>query len=127
VSPNGRDLRALTHPPLAHSDWDGGYSPDGAKVLFDSDRRYDDFCCGDLFTIDADGANMQRARLPYDAYDPRWDTAPLLPASAQMEDPASDTSPGGSVRARGRPGRHADVCIRKARVAVDRNGLLERS
>ncbi len=87
VRPNGHRLRALTHPPLPHSDWDGAYSSDGTKVLFDSDRRYDDFCCGDLFTVDSDGGNLQRIHLPYDAYDPRWGTDPLLPATAQMNAP----------------------------------------
>jgi hypothetical protein len=79
----------LTDPPLPHSDWDGAYSPDGAKVLFDSDRRYGDFCCGDLFTVDSTGGSLERIHLPFDAYDPRWGTAPLLPASAQSRAPVA--------------------------------------
>ena len=89
VRPNGNQLRPLTHPPLPHSDVEPAYSPDGTKMIFQSDRRYEDFCCGDLFTVDAGGGNLQRIHLPYDAYDPRWGTAPLLPASAHGNAPVS--------------------------------------
>ena len=80
VEPDGDHLLALTHPPYPHSDWAPAYSPDGAKILFSSDRRYDDFCCGDLFRIDARGGHLHRIPLPFDAYEPRWGTAPPLPA-----------------------------------------------
>jgi Tol biopolymer transport system component len=80
VRPDGSGLRALTHPPFPHSDWNASYSPDGTRVLFNSDRRYADYCCGDLFTIDAEGGNLQPIRLPFDAYEPRWGSAPPLRA-----------------------------------------------
>ncbi len=97
VRPDGAGLRALTHPPFPHADWAGSYSPDGTKIIFNSDRRYDDFCCGDLFTIDADGGNLQRIRLPFDAYDPRWGTAPALPvAPSTSMNPRVAAGPGGS-------------------------------
>jgi TolB protein len=96
VRPNGTDLQPLTDPPLPHSDYDPAYSSDGTKILFESDRRYDDVCCSDLYTIDAGGGNMQRIHLPYDAYDPRWGTAPLLVVPTQAAVPASPTSLGGS-------------------------------
>jgi Tol biopolymer transport system component len=92
VRPDGSDVQALTHPPSPHSDWDGSYSPDGSKIIFDSDRRYVDGCCGDLFTIDAGGGNLQRIDLPFDAYDPRWGTAPpmpITPMSISAHDPVS--------------------------------------
>jgi Tol biopolymer transport system component len=82
VRPNGNRLRPLTHPPLPHKDLNPAYSPTGQHVLFESDRRYDDFCCSDLYTVDADGGSIHRIRLPYDAYEPRWGTAPPLPATA---------------------------------------------
>lgn len=80
VRPDGTGLRDLTHPPFPHADWSGSYSPDGTKIVFNSDRHYADFCCGDLFTIDATGGNLQRIRLPFDAYEPRWGSAPPLRA-----------------------------------------------
>jgi Tol biopolymer transport system component len=96
VRPNGTDLQSLTDPPLPHSDYDGAYSPDGTKILFDSDRRYGDLCCADPYTIDADGGDMQRIHLPFDAYDPRWGTAPLLVLPGQAAAPTSPTSFGRS-------------------------------
>jgi Tol biopolymer transport system component len=81
VRPDGGGLQALTHPPLPHSDTEGSYSPDGTKIIFNSDRRYDSSFFADLYTIDAGGGNLQRITLPFDAYDPRWGTAPVLPTT----------------------------------------------
>jgi hypothetical protein len=63
---------------LPHSDYDGSYSPDGREVIFESDRRYDDYCCSDLFVVPARGGGIKRIHLPFDAYQPRWGTAPLV-------------------------------------------------
>jgi Tol biopolymer transport system component len=82
VRPSGNGLQQLTHPPFPHADAEGSYSPDGTKIVFQSDRRYDDFCCSDLFTIDALGGNLHRIRLPLDAFDPRWGTTALLPSGS---------------------------------------------
>lgn len=95
VRPDGDDLRAVTHPPFPHADWAGSYSPDATQIIFNSDRRYADFCCGDLFTMDADGGNLHRIRLPFDAYDPRWGTAPALRVGSSTS-PRVAASPGGS-------------------------------
>jgi Tol biopolymer transport system component len=111
VRPNGSDLTALTDPPLSHSDYDPAYSPDGTKVLFDSDRRYDDVCCGDLYTVNATGGNLQRIHLPFDAYDPRWGTAALLPATAHTNAPLSGTSVGGSPCENVGALRDAPMCV----------------
>jgi len=93
VRPNGNRLRPLTHPPLPHADYDPAYSPTGEHVIFESDRHYDDFCCSDLYTVSADGGSIHRIHLPYDAYEPRWGTAPPLPATAHANAPLSgDTS-----------------------------------
>jgi TolB protein len=77
VHPDGSDLEALTHPPFPHSDVSPAYSPDGRKVIFESDRRYRDFCCADLFIVSAAGGTPKRVHLPFDAYEPRWGTAPI--------------------------------------------------
>jgi Tol biopolymer transport system component len=80
VRPDGTDLQQLTQPPSPHADWAPAYSPDGTSIIFNSDRRYDDLCCGDLFTMGAAGGNVHKISLPFDAYDPRWGTAPLQQA-----------------------------------------------
>jgi TolB protein len=77
VAPDGSDVEALTDPPRPHSDMWPDYSPDGTKILFESDRRYGDFCCNDIFIVAASGGRAHRVHLPFDAYDARWGTAPL--------------------------------------------------
>jgi Tol biopolymer transport system component len=77
VRPDGSRLRALTHPPYPHADTEPAYSPNGRRVVFESDRRYDDFCCSDLFTVSARGGHVRRVHLPFDASQARWGTAPL--------------------------------------------------
>jgi hypothetical protein len=77
VRPDGSGLTALTHPPFPHSDTWPAYSPNGAKVIFQSDRGYDDFCCDDLFIVSASGGSVTQVQLPFDAYEPRWGTAPI--------------------------------------------------
>jgi Tol biopolymer transport system component len=77
VQPDGTGLQQLTTPGFPHADWAPAYSPDGTMLVFNSDRGYDDLCCGDLYTMDADGGPASAIPLPFDAYDPRWGTAPL--------------------------------------------------
>jgi Tol biopolymer transport system component len=77
IGPDGSHLAPLTHPPFPHSDVGPDYSPDGTKILFGSDRRYDDYCCNDLFIVSTITGRVHRVRLPYDAYDARWGAAPL--------------------------------------------------
>jgi Tol biopolymer transport system component len=74
----GSGLQQLTNPVFPHSDWSPVYSPNGNRILFNSDRRYDDLCCGDLFVMNSDGTGRHRIRLPFQAYDAAWGTAPLL-------------------------------------------------
>ena len=82
VRPDGTDLQQLTKPGFPHADWAPAYSPDGTMLVFNSDVAYDDLCCGDLYTMDADGGPRSAIPLPFDAYDPRWGTAPLQAATA---------------------------------------------
>jgi Tol biopolymer transport system component len=96
VRPDGSHLTALTHPPRPHSDVLPAYSPNGRKVLFASDRRYDDFCCSDLFVVDASGGPVKRVHLPIDASDPRWGTAALQPAPKTSPPLRFGTRTGGS-------------------------------
>ena len=89
VRPNGSGLEALTHPPFPHSDVHPAYSPNGRRVIFESDRRYDDFCCSDLFVVPASGGSPKRVHLPFDAYDPRWGTAPIVPTLSRIANRAA--------------------------------------
>jgi Tol biopolymer transport system component len=80
VAPNAGHLTQLAHAKGSHSDLSPAYSPNGREILFESDRRYDDFCCSDLFVMDASGGPAMRIHLPFDAYQPRWGTATIQPA-----------------------------------------------
>jgi Tol biopolymer transport system component len=82
VEPDGTGLESLTRPPFPHADVWPAYSPDGLRVIFESDRRYGDFCCHDLFIVSAAGGIPHRVRLPFDAYEARWGTAPLQPTTS---------------------------------------------
>lgn len=81
VLPTGVDVQALTHPPFPHADIAPSYSPDGQQVIFESDRRYGDFCCHDLFVVPATGGTPKLVHLPFDAYEARWGIAPTQPAT----------------------------------------------
>ena len=82
VLPTGLGLQALTQPPFPHADVWPAYSPDGQQVIFESDRRYGDFCCHDLFVVPASGGTPKWVHLPFDAYEARWGTAPTLPPTS---------------------------------------------
>jgi len=52
---DGTGLHRLTRPPQGHSDLWPMYSPDGRFITFASDRLYGDFCCLDVWRMNADG------------------------------------------------------------------------
>jgi Tol biopolymer transport system component len=95
VGPDGTGLQAFTRPPFPHADVWPSYSPDGRRVVFESDRRYGDFCCHDLFIVAAAGGIPHRVRLPFDAYEARWGTAPLQPTTSASRSPAMRFTVGG--------------------------------
>lgn len=95
VRPNGSGRRAITHPPFPHADGWPAYSPNGRKIVFVSDRRYDDFCCADLFTVSATGGSVQRIHLPFDAYEPAWGTAPIQAEANRSAAPSRPFTIGG--------------------------------
>jgi hypothetical protein len=87
IRPDGQELQQLTYPKFPQDDWLATYSPDGARIVFVSDRRYPDRCCSDLFTMRADDTHykgeqhLQIQRIPLPPLgpgNPRWGTAPLL-------------------------------------------------
>jgi hypothetical protein len=57
---DGSALRRLTVRPYPNLDYAVSGSPDGTRIGFASDRRYDDFCCGDIFTMRSDGSDERR-------------------------------------------------------------------
>ena len=81
-APDGRG-RLGTHASTVPARGRGAaYSPDGQQVIFESDRRYRDFCCHDLYVVPAAGGTPRRIDLPFDAYEARWGTAPTQPATS---------------------------------------------
>ena len=55
MRPNGTHLTQITHIGGVHNDAFASYSPDGRKILFQTDRAYVD-CCGDIYIMDHDGS-----------------------------------------------------------------------
>jgi len=79
---DGSDIRRVTQDRFPHGDFQPVYSPEGDRIVFNSDRNYPDYCCNDLFLIDPDGSQEQLldVGLPDSGIvDPDWGTAPLLP------------------------------------------------
>ena len=50
VRPDGSGLRR-SHIRRSHTRTRGRILPERRKVVFESDRRYDDFCCSDLYVV----------------------------------------------------------------------------
>ena len=79
---DGSDIQRLTPDRFPHGDFEPGYSPEGDRIIFASDRNYSDGCCNDLFVIDPGGSNEQffDVGLPgAGLVDADWGTAPLIP------------------------------------------------
>ena len=57
MNADGGGLTQLTHETF-HHDIVGGFSPNGKKIVFVSDRPYFDNCCFDLFEMNTDGSNV---------------------------------------------------------------------
>ena len=55
MNDDGSGLRHLTNSGFPNNDSLSVYSPSGDRIAFVSDRRYDDFCCDDLFVMKANG------------------------------------------------------------------------
>jgi Tol biopolymer transport system component len=60
VAAGGGDLKRLTTTAYPNNDLQPTYSPDGTRIAFVSDRRYDDFCCQDLFAMRTDGGQQHQ-------------------------------------------------------------------
>jgi Tol biopolymer transport system component len=58
--PSGDNPTQLTHDRYPNGAYDTAFSPDDDQIAFSDDRRYDDFCCVDLFVMNADGSDQHR-------------------------------------------------------------------
>ena len=78
---DGREVRRLTNDPYPNGAYFGALSPDGGQIAFSDDRRYDDFCCSDLFVMNTDGSHQHRIPLGdvVGVNSVSWGSAPLLP------------------------------------------------
>jgi Tol biopolymer transport system component len=56
---NGTDRQRLTHPPKDKTDIPWGYSPDGTKIVFVSNRMSSNQSL-DLYKANSDGTHIQR-------------------------------------------------------------------
>jgi Tol biopolymer transport system component len=83
MKPDGANLHRLTDASVPNNNFSSGYSPDGRFITFASDRRYDDFCCSDLFMMAADGSYESRIVMRNKGVIyPAWGTAPLVHVGA---------------------------------------------
>jgi TolB protein len=81
ISPAGNKLKRVTPNRYPHNAAASVYSPGGNRLLFSGDRRYDDQCCLDLFTIPATGGHEIRLSRSLDhrgLINPAWGSAPPL-------------------------------------------------
>jgi Tol biopolymer transport system component len=78
---DGSHVRQLTHDTYPNGAYFGALSPDGGQIAFSDDRRYDDFCCSDLFVMNADGSHRHRVPLGdiVGVNSVSWGSAPLVP------------------------------------------------
>jgi TolB protein len=53
---DGTDVMRLTPSHFPHNDFNSAYSPAGDLIAFASDDNYPDFCCSDLFGMNANGS-----------------------------------------------------------------------
>lgn len=99
IDPDGTAIRRLTSTDYPNNDFYSAYSPEGDRIAFASDRRYDDFCCVDLFMMDANGAGEHLVDTGLTGvYQIAWGSAPLVAAGAVATAP-SRTPATGSARA----------------------------
>ena len=79
MNADGTGLRHLTHSDFPNNDLASVFSPRGDRIAFISDRRYDDFCCADLFVMRTDGTTEAFIDTGLTGVEnPAWGSAPLI-------------------------------------------------
>ena len=77
MNADGSRLRHLTNSAFPNNDVQSVFSPMGDRIVFISDRRYDDFCCQDLFVMKANGRAETLIHTGLTGVEnPDWGTAP---------------------------------------------------
>lgn len=77
IDADGSALRHLTDSAFPNNDLQSVFSPQGDRIVFISDRRYDDFCCEDLFVMKANGKAETLIHTGLTGVEnPDWGTAP---------------------------------------------------
>ena len=105
MNANGTGIEPLTGETFPNNGITSAYSPQGDQIVFASDRRYDDFCCNDLFVMSSTGAHETLIHTgSTGVQDVAWGSAPLISASSG---PASGLPSESPARTRA---RRAAVC-----------------
>ena len=83
MNANGANVQRLTTTAFLHNDVNFTYSPDGTRMVFASDRNFDDLCCTDVFVMNADGTQQTLLAIGLPApHDFSWGSAaPIASAS----------------------------------------------
>lgn len=79
MHPDGTGLGRLTATPFPNNSFHSAYAPEGDRIVFASDRRYDDLCCVDLFLMGATGTKETLIDTGLTGVlDPVWGSAAVL-------------------------------------------------
>jgi len=79
IKPNGKGVRRVGRSHFPNNDFQSVYSPDGKRFAFNSDRRYKNFCCVDLFTMGLKGGRQRlvnRSFRNHGILNPVWESLP---------------------------------------------------
>ena len=79
IKPNGKGVRRVGRSHFPNNDFQSVYSPDGKRFAFNSDRRYKDLCCVDLFTMGLKGGRQRlvnRSFRNHGILSPVWESLP---------------------------------------------------
>jgi TolB protein len=99
MNADGTGSRGLTGETYPNNGIDPSYSPEGDRIAFASDRRYNDFCCQDLFVMKAGGADETLIPTGLSGvYDPSWGTLPPI-ASGSARTPTIRSVSSGQAKA----------------------------
>jgi Tol biopolymer transport system component len=94
TNPDGTDIHRLTAASYPNNDFFSGYSPDGGSIAFASDRRYDNYCCSDLFVMTAAGSHEARVHISNVGVNfTAWGTAPPISARSAQSPAIRSVSP----------------------------------
>jgi dipeptidyl aminopeptidase/acylaminoacyl peptidase len=102
VHTDGSHLTRLTSPAYPNNDFGSVFSPRGDRIAFATDRRYDDFCCHDLFAMAADGTAEHHVRTDAirGVVEVAWGSAPRVTYPRTVTSPEIVATQGAAQRLR---------------------------